>query len=89
MTKEESIEATKHPGKFEGCAEYVPYYWDKVLNGESDDYDWDYDWDYDDGRDIDIFNITKEDMELWPELIGYKELNLWQDDNGFVYCEVI
>ena len=65
------------PGKFEGEALYVPYFWDLFLNGDGDSGD--------EGELI--FTITPEDREQFPELGRRTTVTLIEDDNGFV-CEV-
>ena len=65
------------PGKFEGCASYVPFYWDAYLNGCADD---------DDGKVL-SFDVTEDDKVLFPELKRRKRVKLVETDDGFV-CEV-
>jgi hypothetical protein len=62
------------PGKFEGEAPYVPYFWDAYLNGAADD----------DTNGILTFNVTDEDRALFPELADRDAVYLYEDDNGFV-----
>lgn len=64
------------PGKFEGEAVYVPYFWELFLDGS---------WDRDDG-DVIGFDLTLEDKEMFPELKGKRTVRLLQRDDGFV-CE--
>lgn len=64
------------PGKFEGEAVYVPFYWDAYLNGGADE-------------DLDsylIFNVTNEDRAQFPELAGVQTVKLYEREDGFV-CE--
>lgn len=65
------------PGKFEGEALYVPYFWDVYLNGFADD---------DDGKTL-TFNVDDDDRKQFPELSNVHHIELWEDDNGFVYCD--
>ena len=64
----------KRPGKFEGEARYIPYFWDMFLDGMADK---------DDGRIL-TFNVTKEDKTLFPELNRRKAIKLYERDDGFV-----
>jgi len=65
------------PGKFEGEALYVPYFWDAYLNGCADS---------DNGRIL-TFRITREDREQFPEIPARKRtVRLMESDSGFV-CE--
>lgn len=63
-----------HPGKFEGEAPYVPYFWDAYLNGCAD---------RDDGKILG-FDVTAEDRQLFPELAGRHAVRLVETDQGFV-----
>lgn len=67
----------RSPGKFEGEAVYVPYFWDAYLSGMAD---------RDDGTILG-FDITAEDKQQFPELKGRRTIKLYQRDDGFV-CEV-
>ena len=64
------------PGKFEGEAVYVPYFWEAFLDGMAD---------RDDGIVLG-FDLTPEDKVEFPELKGKRTVRLWQRDYGFV-CE--
>ena len=75
--REKYTDAVKHPGKFEGEARYVPYYWEAFLNGCAD---------RDDGEVLG-FDVTAEDKEIFPELKRRRTVNILEDTNGFV-CEV-
>ncbi len=66
-----------HPGKFEGCAAYVPFYWDEYLDGCAD---------RDDG-DVLGFDVTKDDKVIFPELKRRRTVKLIETDQGFI-CEV-
>jgi hypothetical protein len=65
------------PGKFEGEATYVPYFWDAYLNGGADE----------DDSDVLTFNVDDSDIAEFPELTGRKTVRILQTDDGFV-CEV-
>jgi hypothetical protein len=73
----EYAEMVKGPGKFEGEARYVPYYWECYLDG----------WvDSDDGETL-TFNVNDEDKGLFSELKDRKTVKLIEDSQGFV-CEI-
>ena len=61
------------PGKFEGEAWYIPYFWDSYLNGMADD-------------DGEYLTFDLEDDERKAFGIKRSKLRLYQTDNGFV-CE--
>jgi hypothetical protein len=65
------------PGRFEGEALYVVYFWDAYLNGCVDD---------DDGEVL-TFNVAPEDIAEFPELAGRATVRLMETDAGFV-CEL-
>jgi hypothetical protein len=62
------------PGKFEGQPIWVPYFWDKALEGWADD---------EAGNDP-VFLVMPEDCLLFPELRGTLTLRLHEDSQGFV-----
>jgi hypothetical protein len=70
------------PGKFEGCPEWAPYYWDLSLEGGHDSGEEDTD-----GVFVVAFSVTAEDVGRFPELDGLDEIRLWEDDQGFVHTE--
>jgi hypothetical protein len=67
-------EDVKGPGKFEGEARYVPYYWSVFLEGFAD---------RDDGKIL-SFNVSAEDKENFPELKRRKVIKLYEREDGFV-----
>lgn len=69
----------RSPGKFEGELVYVPYYWEYGLEGGSDG----------DANGEFLFNIDGDDVEVWPELRDVIYLRLWEDSQGFVYCNTV
>lgn len=71
---DECREDVTRPGKFEGEAVYVPYFWEAYLDGFAD---------RDDGRTIG-FNVSAEDKAIFPELRGRKTVRLVEDGAGFV-----
>ena len=62
------------PGKFEGCARYVPHYWEIYLDGFAD---------RDDGRILG-FDVTPEDKLQFPELRRRRTVRLLELDTGRV-----
>ena len=72
------------PGKFETEMVYVPYFWDMILNGVEDRY-------YFNENNVPVseFVITEDDIREFPELDGVHIVSLWEDFEGFVWCEVI
>lgn len=64
-------------GKFEGEAAYVPYYWEKGLDGWADDEPDEVSY---------MFYVTKEDLSEFPELAGKDRVVVFVRDDGFV-CE--
>jgi hypothetical protein len=70
----ESRAACKRPGKFEGCAPYVSYFWAIGLEGCAD---------RDDGETYG-FDVTNEDRALFPELKGRRTVRLMERGDGFV-----
>ena len=68
------------PGKFEGEMLYVPYFYDKGMEGMADE-----DIQIAEGESAWIFTLTPEDHELVPELGEATELAIRNDSNGFIY----
>ena len=73
----------KSPGKFEGEMYYAVSYWGDTLDGFCNR-----DEMLDDGTLVAIFDLGKQDYIDFPELEGFSELKIWEDENGFVYCKV-
>jgi hypothetical protein len=65
----------RRPGKFEGEAPWVPYFWDALLDGMADEDDGEVAW----------FTVTDEDRELFPELAGVERVGICEDGSGLVY----
>lgn len=65
-------------GKFESDPEYVPWFYQQVLEGFYCDT-----WMIN-GMVIDHVAIEDEDIEMWPELEGYTHIELWADTYGFI-----
>lgn len=62
------------PGKFEGCASYVPYFWSIYLDGGAD---------RDDGTVLG-FDVSADDKKIFPELKRRRTVRLMETDSGFV-----
>lgn len=67
------------PGKFEGCFDFAPHYYELALAGYACDEDAYGNW---------LFNITHEEWHKWPTLQGVKVLVLGEDEQGFVHHEL-
>lgn len=78
---EDGIGTINTPGKFEGEMLYVPYFWDMVMDGGGDTQ-------YDGDTPIDYFEVTTDDIRLFPELDGTKRIAVWESDSGFVNSEL-
>ena len=63
-----------HPGKFEGEAPYIPYYYDLYLEGCADESE---------GYML-HFDVIALDVERFPELKGHKDIYFIEQDDGFV-----
>jgi len=77
----------KTPGKFEGEMEYVPYYWNLLLNGCSDE---EYIhpsglW-WREGVVFCRFDIDQDERKVWGDILGSDHIWLSESDDGFV-CE--
>ena len=70
----ESRDACRRPGKFEGCAPYVAFYWDVAMQGFAD---------RDDGE-VYGFDVTTADKLLFPELKRRRAVRLRETSDGFV-----
>lgn len=81
MDRQQCEEMVKGPGKFEGEPIYAPYFWDLAMMSGEDDTEWDGD------TMISVFDVSDEDLAMFPELNGVKTIRLWEDGNGFVFTE--
>lgn len=64
----------RSPGKFEGEALYVPYFWDMYMDGFAQSVD--------DG--VIKMAVELDDRIEFPELEGIEEVWLWVTEQGFV-----
>lgn len=72
--RDEFVEEVSQPGKFEGCAPHVPYFWQLFLEGMAGE----------DEGDTVVFTVEPEDKELFPELQLGERVVLEEDNVGFV-----
>ena len=70
----ECEESISHPGKFEGEQRYVPYFYAQYLDGFSDS---------DNGHTIE-FDISQDDIDIFPELDGKNRIALAETNSGFI-----
>jgi len=64
----------KGPGKFEGEARYIPYYYTVYLDGGADE---------DDGNTL-SFKVTPADKVIFPELSRRKVIKILEREDGFI-----
>lgn len=76
MSRNDYEDIVKHPGKFEGEAPYVPYFYDCYMDGYADE-------DY--GNAGIIYKVDEADTILFPKLKVGDEIGLFFSDQGFVY----
>lgn len=72
MTAQDYERHVSSPGKFEGEARYVPYFWDHIHFADEDN-----------GK-VATWRVTHEDTLQFPELKGRKYVHLMETDSGFV-----
>ena len=68
-----------NPGKFERECRYVPYFWNLTLHDAQDDIE------YDEFMGFYVFNITKDDIKIFPELKDIESVTVYECSQGFVY----
>jgi len=66
-------------GKFSGQPRWAPHFWGQAKQGLADARE----------RGAYIFDITKNDIEKFPELIHYDIVKLFEDKEGYVSAEAI
>lgn len=64
------------PGKFQGEAVYVPYFWEKALEGWADD---------EPEEGTYRFLVFPEDVKEFPELGSKRAILIREREDGFVY----
>lgn len=67
------------PGKFEGCFDFTPVFWEQALAGFASD---------EDAYGNFIFDLVAQDWHKWQHLQGYRKLILSEDEQGFVHHEL-
>ena len=72
----EGEETARHPGKFEGCARYMSYFYEQSLDGCCDQ---------DGPGGIISVEIGPRDKVIWPELKRRKRVRFVESDSGFIY----
>jgi len=70
------------PGKFEGEPAYAKHFYDESMEGGADENVID-----SGGAQIDIFRISSEDTDQFPDLINDEFVILWETNDGFVMTE--
>ena len=64
----------KRPGKFEGEAPWVPYFYNAYMDGFGDYVD----------EETQEFDVEAQDIAIFPELKGNSKVTLYFDSQGFV-----
>jgi hypothetical protein len=64
------------PGKFEGEPIWAPYFYNVMLNGESEHI-----------NGVDYFKLEAEDKAIFPELANSFGVALEESEQGFVHVE--
>ncbi len=80
--RKEYEERVKGPGKFENEPALTPYYYEAWLNGEGENHD-------SNGTMVNTFEISESDRGMFPELVHYSHVAIWEDDSGFVYARTL
>jgi hypothetical protein len=79
-TREDSIESSKGPGKFEAEPIYIPYYYDQILDGGTGE-----DIYFGEGQPVyTMIIVSDEDREIFPELADVFGICIWESEQGFV-----
>ena len=79
LMKEDYEDIVKRPGKFEGEESFAPFFYDLWMQGMGNDPS---------GNDDDSvwFDVTPEDIALFPSLEGTSRVRMTIDESGFVRC---
>jgi hypothetical protein len=72
ITREHYEADVNRPGKFEGEAPWVPYFWDRLDEATEDD------------GTVVGWEVSAEDLAIWPELENVETVWLMETDSGFV-----
>ena len=68
---------------FQGEKNYIANYYDLIQSGSYDDYYLECG-----NYPVYIFNLTDEDFNLYPDLIGFSTLEIRINNRGFVYSDL-
>jgi len=71
------------PGKFEAENIWAPYFWDAAMDGGAEEITTPHN-----PHPVSRMKVEPDDVRQFPELEGFGAVELFEDDNGFVYCEV-
>ena len=81
MTRNESAEASKHPGKYEGSPEYTAYFMECAeMDGNPESFNIGDAWHA-------MIPVQPGDVAIFPELAGVECIHLMEDGQGFVTSE--
>ena len=72
--RKEYVDSVRHPGKFEGLAPYVPYFWEGFLDGTADYAD--------EQGGILAFAVSEEDRQIFPVLGRRRTVYLYERGDG-------
>lgn len=75
-----SADIIRSPGKFQGEPSWVAEYYERVMNGDYDELD--------ERTDRFTFILEDEDFGMYPALVGFTKLYIWEDSQGFVRHEL-
>src|SRR3954451_2062285 len=70
------------PGKFEAENIWCPHFWDVAMDGGGEEITTPHC-----PFPVSRVPIEPEDVAQFPELEGFSNVELFEDDNGFVFCE--
>lgn len=67
------------PGKFEGQPSWLPPFWEAALDGFCD-----VEYEEPDGTMVAVFELDAQDKQRFPIMATSRELEVWEDGQGFV-----
>lgn len=70
----------RSPGKFEGLSRWTPYFYALWGEGLQNEDEW-----RDDESIAAVFYPGRNEQAWYPELKGVAEIQMWEDDQGFVH----
>ena len=71
------------PGKFEGEAPWVPYFYGEAMDGGAEEEREMH------GTLVSLFTVEPEEANMFSELNQGDQVAVWEDDNGFAYGTII